>query len=377
MTNMLPLVISVIAALITSGLFLYGLWQLCSSFSKSHKEVISQKHVLARDESNPILKKTDYPWEGVGVMNPAAVFAGGLIHLFYRAIGHDGISRIGYAASEDGVDFSDRLPYPVFSYQEDQPGTIYKDNNPRLIASGGTWVGTEDPRAVLIDGRVYLTFSAFSGWNSLRMGVTSISVEDLLQKKWRWSKTSFLSPVGQVHKNWVLFPEKIHGKYAVLHSLHSGSRDMVIIDYLDSLDVADPIESPYNPVHKKDVWDSKLRGAGPPPIRTAEGWLVLYHAIDEREPSKYKLGAMLLDLENPTKVLARSNEPVLSPDASYENEGFKPGIVYACGAVAKDAMLRVYYGGADEVVCTASATLADFIAKLTSPKMPLLTLSPV
>jgi predicted GH43/DUF377 family glycosyl hydrolase len=103
-----------------------------------------------------------------------------------------------------------------------------------------------------------------------------------------------------------------------------------------------------------------LRGVGPPPIKTDAGWLVLYHAIDERETEKYKLGAMLLDLVEPTKVLYRSVQPILEPDAWYENAG-KPGIVYSCGAVVLDGTLYVYYGGGDTSINVATIQIKEML----------------
>jgi predicted GH43/DUF377 family glycosyl hydrolase len=98
---------------------------------------------------------------------------------------------------------------------------------------------------------------------------------------------------------------------------------------------------------------------------------VLYHANDAHEPHKYKVGAMLLDLVDPTKVLYRAAKPIISPDEYYENHG-KPGIVYAAGAVVRDGMLFVYYGGADKVVCVATAPLAEFLDALIHGSPPVL-----
>jgi predicted GH43/DUF377 family glycosyl hydrolase len=238
---------------------------------------------------------------------------------------------------------------------------------PELVASGGSWAGVEDPRAVIIDGRLYLTFNAFGGWDSLRIGVVSISVDDLENHRWNWTQPAFLSGEGQIHKSWVLFPEKIHGKFAVLHGFDRENRNHANIAYLDSLDHAPmkPIQSDagFRDAIDDSVWDSKVRGAGPPPIRTNEGWLLLYHANESTEMHRYKLGALLLDAQNPERVIARSSEPILAPDAYYENDG-KPGIVYACGAVAQKDTLRVYYGGADKVVCSATVRLSEFLSKL-------------
>ena len=361
---------ALIGALIATGLFFYGLYHIVKGFSFGERLLALAKSLgLVRASDNPIIVRSGRSWEAHGVMNPAAVRAVDRVHIFYRAVGSDGVSRIGYASSIDGVKVDERLPYPVFalSTPTDEYSKAFA-HHMGLNKSGGSFAGVEDPRATVIDDRMYLSFNAFSGWNSLRVGVSSIQLDDLLKQKWNWTPPTFISPPRQVHKSWVLFPEKIDGKYAVLHSLHSGSRDSVLVDYLDTLheEPKTPIISPYNPKTASSVWDSTLRGPGAPPIKTDKGWLLLYHANDARESHKYKLGALLLDLLNPSKVLARAPLPVLTPDAPYENDG-KPGIVYACGAVADDDTLRVYYGGGDSVVCTAHTSLSKLLNTLSHP----------
>jgi predicted GH43/DUF377 family glycosyl hydrolase len=384
MATLVLLYAVLLLAAVTTGLFLYGAWLLLrhpARFREHVRRAAEALH-LAREDTNPLITSAHH-WEEQGVLNPAAVDIDGKVQLVYRASGNDGVSRLGYATSADGTSFT-RLPYPVFALSGESPEdaalrAARKQKHPGLVASGGSWAGVEDPRAVAIGDRLYLTFSAFGGWDSLRMGVTSLSLDDLRQQRWKWTPPVYLSPRGQVHKNWVLFPEKVGGRFAVLHSLHSGSRERVLVDYLDTLEAAPEggIESPYRPGNASGVWDSTLRGAGPPPLKTPYGWLVLYHAIDRREPSRYKLGAMLLNLEDPSTVLCRSSAPVLEPDARYENEGAKAGVVYACGAVVRGDSLTVYYGGADSVVCAARHSLSKLLATLTAEPAPAYATVPV
>lgn len=358
--------IAIALALAVSALFIYGFFILLRQATFRERLIeLARALGFVRADENPIITG-GHPWEGGGVMNPAAIIAGGKTHLFYRAVGNDGVSRIGYAVSSDGVHIDERLPYPVFALPGN-PEPSPKPTHPGLVASGGTWsgVGIEDPRAVALDDRMYMSFNAFAGWNSLRIGISSIRLDDLLARRWKWSTPTYLSPPSEVQKNWMLFPEKINGKFAILHSLHSGTRDRVLVDYLDDLEHSE-IESPYNPKKDESAWDSTLRGAGPPPIKTKDGWLLLYHANDAKESHRYKLGALLLDLHDPSKVIARSARPVLEPDAYYENDG-KPGIVYACGATVSGDTLRVYYGGGDKVVCVAKASLSELLKKLKNP----------
>jgi hypothetical protein len=153
-----------------------------------------------------------------GTFNPAVYqHKDGTVHLLYRAIGADGVSRVGYASSKDTIHFDEKLSYPVFAMQNPRPigrsGEMYDQ---KLYPSGGSWYGVEDPRMVEIEGHLYLTFSVFGGWDFVRMGVASISIEDLLAQHWNWSKPKLISPEGQINKNWVLFPEKINGKFVII-----------------------------------------------------------------------------------------------------------------------------------------------------------------
>jgi len=375
--ELLVLAIAIILALGVTALFIYGAWLLLRYPTVARKRIVALARSLhlIREDENPLITPGGSDWEAQGVLNPAAVEVDGTMHLFYRAIGKDGVSRVGYASSENGKRFA-KLPYPVFALSDEGADAAFKraqtmKNHAALVASGGSFAGVEDPRAVVMDDRVYMTFSAFGGWDSLRMGVTSLALDDLRAHRWRWTPPVYLSPRSQVHKNWVLFPEKVGGKYAVLHSMHGDSHDQVRVDYIDSLEKepditftsSDPNSLPDNP----HSWHKRVRGAGPPPIKTPLGWLVLYHAIDRIGPSKYKLGALLLDLADPTRVLHRSAAPVLSPDAWYENAGAKAGVVYACGSVLRGDLLTVFYGGADSVVCSARHSLSKLLDSLTQP----------
>jgi predicted GH43/DUF377 family glycosyl hydrolase len=330
-----------------------------------------------KHESNPIIEPREANvWEMKATFNPAAMYAGGRVHLLYRAIGGNDMSVLGYAASGDGVTITERGSEPAFEHKGTKAGDVVAVPMPApTYCSGGGWNGgSEDPRITFIeeDGRAYLTYTAFDGWGSVRIALTSISMDDFLHQRWHWKEPILLSPPGQIHKNWVLFPEKINGKYAVLH----GITPEILIEYVDSLDFGESefIESsrPSNDKveFRKGVWDSRVRGIGPPPLKTKDGWLVFYHAIDSLEPNRYKLGAMVLDANDPTKILYRSPAPVLEPEEWYENSGWKSGVIYSCGAVVKEGELYVYYGGADSVVCVAIANLDHFLEELKKHGVP-------
>lgn len=350
----------------------------------TNKDVLKKKELpikLKRVSHNPILSPTLYGWESEGAFNPTAVESRGKVHLFYRALGADGISRIGYASSDDGVNFKTRLTYPIYtaqSYKEAKKHWPYTSParlvyNPNLYSSGGSWGGCEDPRAVIIDGYVYMTFNVFNGWNSMRVAVVSIKEENLNNKKWIWENFSYLSSLGNRQKNWVLFPEKINGKFAIFCNLDKGDPNKVFISYVNKLDESetpsqeDAPDPQLIPDHEV-AWHYRTRSAACSPIKTKDGWLLLYHAMDKKEPNKYKVGALILDLENPEKVLYRSHHPILEPDLWYEND-YKPGVVYANGAIVKDGTLFVYYGGGDKYVCVASINLQELIDSMKEDKI--------
>jgi predicted GH43/DUF377 family glycosyl hydrolase len=349
---------------------------IVGSFPSLFKSIeIKQYKILNKFEKNPIIiPRPGYLWEAQGTFNPG-VFQDDdhTLHLFYRALGSDGISRIGYAKSLDGLHFTKRSSFPVFqpSHGFGLPdGTKNREPihyNPGYYTSGGGWGGSEDPRLVKIGDTIYMLYVAFEGWSSVRIALSSISVSDFRAGRWNWKQPILISPPNQVNKNWVLFPEKINGKFAVLNSIVP----KIMIEYVDDLEnLKDFIRSPRPEgpqPGRTDSWDNLLRGAGPPPIKTDIGWLLLYHALDKREGHKYKLGAMILDLKDPSKVLYRSQHPILYPEMWYENEG-KPGIVYASGAAVVGDDLFVYYGGGDRVVCVAKTHLKDFLDYLVSGK---------
>lgn len=382
---------------------------------------------LVRAEENPIISpKPENKWEAWQTFNPGVILLNDKVYLLYRAIGEDGISRLGHAVSFDGLAVDERLPYPVYEHEAGNRERVF---NVYSYFSGGSFGGAEDPRIVQVDDEDTLSMTYTACDNGLRVALTSIKVKDFLDKKWRWKKPVLISPSGEIHKNWVIFPEKIKvpvvevlanenrqlilqnnqssrpsgifgkalawllgrslfsplgresfqpidaksqegvGKYAILHSVSP----KISIAYRDSLEFNEDecIQSHYDGnTRRKNCWDNWVRGVGAPPIKTKEGWLLFYHAMDKGDPGKYKVGVMLLDLKDPEKILHRAPEPILEPEEEYENNGFKGGVVYVCGAVVKDGELFVYYGASDNYVGVAHAPLEEFLAVLTKEAAP-------
>jgi beta-1,2-mannobiose phosphorylase / 1,2-beta-oligomannan phosphorylase len=344
-----------------------GLFAVTYSYHKLGQGIRTRNVSLDLDRvpHNPILSpKQENSWEAFNTFNPAAIYEDGKVHLIYRAQGYDYVSVLGYATSNDGYHIHERFDEPI--YLPTEPFEFTGPNKPKHIShfyvSGGGYGGCEDPRITRIDDRMYMTYVAYNGWSPPRVALTSISVDDFLNRRWLWEKPVLISPPGVVDKNAVIFPEKVNGKYVIMHRIYPD----ILIDYVDDLnfDGTTFLKNEFKISPRPTMWDSRKIGAGAPPIKTKDGWLLIYQSVGNQEPGRYKIGAMLLDLNDPTKVLHRSNAPILAPDMKYENEGFKAGVVYPCGAVVIQGTLFVYYGGADSYICVATANLDHFLAEL-------------
>jgi predicted GH43/DUF377 family glycosyl hydrolase len=169
-------------------------------------------------------------------------------------------------------------------------------------------------------------------------------------------------------KDWVLFPERIGGRIAMLHRLQS----KVQIAYFESVEQLENSQKfwdeyvkhfrDYEVIRPKFTWEKMKVGVGPPPIRTERGWFVIYHGVSEERI--YRAGAVLLDLDDPTKVVARTREPILEPEMEFEKRGVVPNVVFPDGAIIQDGTLLTFYGGADKVCCVASAPIDEFLDEL-------------
>lgn len=233
--------------------------------------------------------------------------------------------------------------------------------------SGGGWGGAEDPRLTLINDTIFMLYVTLAS-GLPQLAITSIKKDDFLSRNWNWQEPKNISPPGVIIKSGVLFPEKIKDKYAIFYRIFPN----IWIDFVDDLDFPNGKYLNGKPCIKirKNSWDSRKIGAGAPPLKTKYGWLLIYYGVDEAEASKYKIGAALLDSEDPCKVLVRPADPILEPDEWYENQGHKPGIVYPCGAVIKDNKLLVYYGASDSYIGVAHANLEEFLEALIKGARP-------
>lgn len=333
---------------------------------------------------NPILKPIrENFWESKAVFNPAAIYHKGKVHLLYRAIGEyeNYISRLGYATSEDGFNFK-RKKSPVFETKEEFEGLQ----------------GCEDPRITKIGNTIYITWVIvpMSPKTKKRTSMTFLATTKDFKK---FKKYKIITPPESDNRDTVLFPEKIGGKYVMLHRPLNWIKENIRRHkkklYLKSGE--DIIEWPLQEIpdyfpqrpsiwiafsrnlkdwhgHKvvmepKRIWEDVKIGAGPPPIRTKKGWFLIYHGVeqgvkyrlkrhDKRIQDRiYRAGFALLDLKNPSKVILRSRKPILKPKRIYEIKGDVPHVVFPSGIAIIDDKLFIYYGAADKTCCVATCDL--------------------
>lgn len=307
--------------------------------------------LLTRFKENPIISPIQkHSWESKYTFNAGAVYVGDKVHLLYRAMGDDETSVLGYASSLDGLHIDKRLDEPV-----------YKPREQFEIKHRPGFSGCEDPRLTLIKDRVYMCYTAYDGVSPPRIALSSLGVNDFLSHNWNWTKPKLISAPGVDNKDSCLVSDKFHGKYVIFHRLPP----CIWVDYVSDLEFDEtqwlgghPLMGP-----RVNSWDNLKIGLNGPPEKTEDGWLLLYHGVS-KEDLNYRLGAALLDLANPLKVLARLHNPILEPTAWYENEGYRPGTVFSNGQVIKDGILYVYYGGADKYTGVATVPLQTILEAL-------------
>jgi predicted GH43/DUF377 family glycosyl hydrolase len=315
------------------------------------------KHVkLERFPGNPVIKPNpNLSWQARAVFNPAVLYEDGRVHLAYRAMSEDNTSVIGFASSANGFKFEEQPSAPVNVPREEFEA--------KLVPGGNS--GCEDPRLTRIDDTIYMLYTAFNGISDPRVALTNISLDDFLTRQWNWSRPILISPPNLSDKDAAIFPKKIKGKYAILHRLGTS----IWLDLVDDLKFEDDkwlgghiFMSP-----KDEMPDTEKLGISGPPIETKYGWLLLYHGVSKKtQPMTYYVSAALLDLNDPSKVLARRKVPILEPETPYELFGQVNNVVFPCGAAIIGEDLFVYYGGADRVIGVATMKIEDLLNSLLS-----------
>ena len=213
--------------------------------------------------------------------------------------------------------------------------------------------GLEDARVTQIDGRYYLTYTAVSS-NGFGVGMRSTT-------DWKTFKHHGMV-IPPANKDCALFPEKTNGYYYMLHR-PTGSGlggNMIWIARSPDLEHWGAHQCIAHP--RAGFWDETRIGAGAAPIRTDAGWLEVYHGADHLH--RYCLGALLLDINDPSKVIARSTKPIMEPSAEYELKGFFGNVVFNNGNVVRGDELILYYGAADSVSCGARFSISEILKTL-------------
>ena len=335
---------------------------------------------IRRCPENPVVRPGTYPWRMAVTFNPGVIHEEGRFYLYERAAGSLRPFQcvIGMLESDDGVHFTHVTDQPVFT--------------PAM--AGSEHGSVQDPRVVRIDGTYYMTY-AFRpyAWHCLPTGVgvpdahqgeypgfdgrdeTNQTRSGIARSRDRitWEHVAWVSSPDIDDRNVVLFPEKIGGRYAALRrpqarvatdTAHDADEAPAIrISYSDDLQTwTDPAVV----VRPAFPWENNRIGASTPPIRTDEGWLVLYHGVESADEARrgvcYRMGAFLADLDDPSRVLARPRGFVMEPEEYYEKWGlFIPNVVFPTGAVVVDGLLHIYYGCCDTAIGLATVPLDELV----------------
>ena len=330
---------------------------------------------LTKHPENPILSpNSNNHWENLVVCNPGAWYENGKFYLIYRAAGDDEehIIRFGLAESKDGVHFERVSDQPVFEPSIDGP-----DRG-----------GVEDPRIVKFGSEYYITyayrpFPPGQYWkfahDVIQLPESDVDTPAVYKKNIAntglamtrnidgdWFRLGRITQTNLDNRDVILFPEKINGKFAMLHrpkewigEEYGCEHPSIWITFSDDLMVWNQ-ESHLLLAGKKNSWEEKI-GGSTPPLKTKDGWLVIYHGVENGGLGYYRAGVVLLDLEDPTKVIARAEDWILEPEFDYEIDGFYKGCVFPTGNVIVDDTLYVYYGCADKHVGLASCDVNELL----------------
>ena len=331
--------------------------------------------MFERHEHPVLAPRADVEWASGAVFNPGAWCESGVIHLLFRAIplgyrhvmvqeagdrvprtGYDNyVSSLGYASSRDGVTFDWRTePFLAPSEEFDR-------------------FGAEDARISKIDDVFLITYTALSqpastpGGTGIRIGLaTTTDFRDVIRH-------GIVGPP-ECDKDAVIFPRRISGRIAMLHRIFPD----IQLAWFDDLDqLCNPPEGFWSDhlgsLHRHIVmgpearWEEKKVGAGPTPIETDEGWLLIYHGVDTDHV--YRVGLALLDLDDPSRVIARTKRPVMEPETPYELLGDVNNVVFPEGSAVIDGVLHLYYGAADKVIGLAKAPLDDVLTAVNANRL--------
>nr|MBU1327893.1 pesticidal protein Cry7Aa [Candidatus Omnitrophota bacterium] len=332
-----------------------------------------------------VLESSHNAFDDQAVLNPACVEIDGVTHMFYRGVRQgDMVSSIGYCQLVDNKVVK-RLDQPVLFPEYD-----YEKK------------GVEDPRIVFLNGEYYIFYTAYDGKNASFAYATSTDLinfvkHGIISPRITYAEAGKLLSCSKIkvkekyflfesyikdrqgadillwEKDAFIFPKKINNKFALVHRILPGIQVIYFDDfkdltddywreYLKNLGSYILLESKYN-------FESRNIGGGCPPIETKEGWLLIYHGIEDSIQGRiYHAAAALLDLDDPTKVIGRMKQPLFSPAEKWEKRGDVDNVVFPTGTVLKDNRLYIYYGAADKLIAAKSVDINELLKELKNNK---------
>lgn len=334
--------------------------------------------IIRRYEANPVLAPAPGAWDGVSVFNPGAIRHDGRVWMLYRAVSDMGryVSRFGLAVSEDGRRFERVGAGPVFGPREDHEVGGVEDA--RITRNGHEFLVTY-AAVSKVPGPVY---AGIDFWRRSREdpycerpGIPPLgpSYTGLLRSAdlRSFDAEGLITPAGVDDRDGVLFPEKVGGRYVMLHRpsawvgpAYGTAGPSIWLAYSEDLRTWYYGEGDRHLLMAPEAdWEGGKIGAGPPPVRTEAGWLVIYHGVDRRHV--YRVGAALLHLDDASRVIGRTARPLMEPQEDYERVGVIPNVVFPTAAVpGEGGELMIYYGGADRVCALAIADVEALLGLL-------------
>lgn len=295
---------------------------------------------FVRMGNRPVLTVDSLPFRANAVLNPGVAEIKGETVLLLRVEDSRGISQIRAARSRNGVDNWHIDDYPLL--EPDLPEHPFEE-----------W-GCEDARVTRIGPHQWLI--AYTALSRYGPAVSLATTPDLR------SVTRLGVVMSPTNKDAAIFPEQFGDMWIMLHRPVTAGYEHIWYVSGESSFVHWTSPGILLPQRRGPWWDALRIGVGSPPIRTDEGWLLIYHGAKETMGHPvYRLGVALLDLDNPRKVVARSSDWVFAPDTDYEQRGLAPNVVYTCGALTRGDELWMYYGAADTVVGLAVARTSDLL----------------
>ncbi|MBP5177554.1 MAG: glycosidase [Clostridia bacterium] len=326
---------------------------------------------LKKYDQNPVLKPQGDGWEGLCVLNPAVVYdeEEKVFRMLYRAAGNDKqhFIYLGLAESKDGFHFERKFDHPVLSPDKNgADGGCVED--PRLVKMGGYYYlcyasRTFAPGQYWREDKQYFGFQPEFGPKFLiyNNSVTHLAVSrDLVN----WKKLGRITDSRFDDRDAYIFPETVNGKFVRLSRPmewcgegYENEKPAIWIARSDDLMEWD---TPKLLIKGVEWWENAKIGGSTPPIKCKYGWFILYHGVAEKDGG-YRVGAIIVDGNDPVKVLARTKDFIREPEFDFETQGYYNGCVFPTGICVKDGTVFVYYGAADKYVCVATADFEELV----------------